>query len=159
MKGPKEKRKSNRYDTELKLYFSFAYDVRTKVEYQLLDKKNKKILSPKYPALSQNVSAEGLSFIAGRQLKEDDYLDLEVYLPAAAQPVRMEGEVRWSKIIARGKRDEESFQTGVVLKKVNGQSVQETIHFDKEYNVNWSIVLESILGKFKDIAKERHPGK
>lgn len=156
MNNPPEKRKYERYDTEVKLYFDIAFDVETKVKYQLLDKDHKKTLSRKYPALSKNVSAEGLSFVAAQPLKKGDYLNLEVYLPKATQPVRMEGEVCWSKSVAQGKQGADVFQTGVLLKKVNGQPVQETIHFDKEYNVNWSIALESILGQFKDIAKERY---
>lgn len=151
-----EKRKYERYDTEVKLYFDIAFDVETKVKYQLLDKNHKKTLSRKYPALSKNVSAEGLSFVAAQPLEKGDYLNLEVYLPKATQPVRMEGEVCWSKNVTQGKQGTGVFQTGVLLKKVNGRPVQETIHFDKEYNVNWSIALESVLGQFKDIAKERH---
>ena len=159
MNHPPEKRKYERYDTEIKLYFDLAFDVETKVKYQLLDKDHKKVLSRKYPALSKNVSAEGLSFVAAQPLKKGDYLNLEVYLPKATQPVRMEGEVCWSRNFAHGKQGGDAFQTGVLLKKVNGQPVQGTIYFDKEYNVNWSIALESVLGKFKDIAKERNSRK
>ena len=159
MNHPPEKRRYERYDTEIKLYFDLAFDVETKVRYQLLDKDHKKTLSKKYPALSKNISAEGLSFIAAQPLKKGDYLNLEIYLPKATRPVRMEGEVRWSKNAARGKQTAGAFQTGVLLKKVNGQPVHGTIHFDKEYNVNWSIALESVLGRFKDLAKERHSEK
>lgn len=149
-----EKRKYERYDTELKLYFDRAFEVETKVKYQLLDKQNDKPLSRKYAALSKNVSAEGLSFLASQQLKHGDYLHLEVYLPTATKPVHMEGEVRWSNPMAADKREGPMFQTGVLLKKVNGKMVDKTIHFDKEYCVNWSNVLESVLGNFKDLAKK-----
>ena len=63
MNQPPEKRKYERYDTELKLYFDRGFVVETKVKYQLLDKQNDKPISRKYAALSKNVSAEGLSFL------------------------------------------------------------------------------------------------
>lgn len=154
MNQPPEKRKYERYDTELKLYFEQSFAVETKVKYQLLDKKNDKPISRKYAALSKNVSAEGLSFLAAQQLKPGDYLNLEVYLPTATQPVRMEGEVRWSNPVAADKREGPMFQTGVLLQKANGEMVGKTVHFDKEYRLNWSNVLESILGNFKDLAKK-----
>ena len=149
-----EKRKYERYDTELKLYFDRSFEVETKVKYQLLDKQNDKPLSRKYAALSKNVSAEGLSFLASQQLNPGDYLHLEVYLPTATKPVHMEGEVRWSNPVAADKREGPMFQTGVLLTKVNGEAVDPTIHFDKKYQVSWSNVLESVLGHFKDLAKK-----
>ena len=149
-----EKRKYERYNTELKLYFDRSFEVETKVKYQLLDKQNDKPLSRKYAALSKNVSAEGLSFLASQQLNPGDYLHLEVYLPTATKPVHMEGEVRWSNPVAADKREGPMFQTGVLLTKVNGEAVDPTIHFDKKYQVSWSNVLESVLGHFKDLAKK-----
>jgi len=154
MDQPPEKRKYERYDTALKLYFDRGFEVETKVKYQLLDKQNDKPISRKYAALSKNVSAEGLSFLASQQLNPGDYLQLEVYLPTATKPVRMEGEVRWSNPMAADKREGPMFQTGVLLTKVNGEAVDPTIHFDKQYQVSWSNVLESVLGHFKDLAKK-----
>ena len=154
MDQPPEKRKYERYDTALKLYFDRGFEVETKVKYQLLDKQNDKPISRKYAALSKNVSAEGLSFLASQQLNPGDYLHLEVYLPTATKPVRMEGEVRWSNPMAADKREGPMFQTGVLLTKVNGEAVDPTIHFDKQYQVSWSNVLESVLGHFKDLAKK-----
>ncbi len=154
MNQPPEKRKYERYDTELKLYFDRGFEVKTRVKYQLLDKQNDKPLSRKYAALSKNVSAEGLSFLASQQLNPGDYLHLEVYLPTATKPVRMEGEVRWSNSVAADKREGPMFQTGVLLTKVNGETVDKTIHFDKKYQVSWSNVLESVLGNFKNLAKK-----
>ena len=154
MNQPPEKRKYERYDTELKLYFGQSFEVETKIKYQLLDKQNDKPISRKYAALSKNVSAEGLGFLAAQQLTPGDYLTLEVYLPTATQPVRMEGEVRWSNPVAADKDEGSMFQTGVLLKKVNGEIVNKTIHFDKAYHISWSNVLESILGSFKDLAKK-----
>ncbi len=154
MNQPPEKRKYERYDTELRIYFDRGFEVETKVKYQLLDKQREKPISRKHAALSKNVSAEGLGFIASQQLQKGDFLHLEIYLPTANQPVKMEGEVRWSNPVAGEKRQGPLFQTGVLLKKVNGEPVDKTLHFDKEYHINWSNVLESILGSFKDLAKK-----
>ncbi len=151
MNQPPEKRKYERYDAQVRLYFDLPFDVETKVKYQLLDKDHKKTISRKYAALSKNVSAEGVSFVSARPLKKGDYLNLEIYLPNTSEPVRMEGEVCWSKDV----HGDKNFQTGILLKTVNGKPVQETIHFDQEYKVNWSIVLDSILTKYKNIVKER----
>ena len=149
-----EKRKFERYDTELRIYFDRGFEVETKVKYQLLDKQKEKPISRKYAALSKNVSAQGLSFVSSQQLKPGDLLQIEVFLPTATQPVRMEGEVRWSNSVKSPKTQGPLFQTGVLLKTVNGQPVDKTLHFDKEYQVNWSNVLESVLGNFKDLAKK-----
>lgn len=146
-----EKRWYERYDTALKIYFDFAYDIKTKVKFQLIDRKKAKTLSPKYSALSKNVSAEGLCFASRKKLRKGDYLNLEVYLPSAVTPVRMQGEVRWSTAAAA--TDPGAYQTGVLLKTVNDESVPATIHYDKEYRLHWSVVLESVLGSFKNLIK------
>ncbi len=150
-----EKRRYERYDTALKIYFDFAYDIKTKVKFQLIDRKKAKTLSPKYSALSKNVSAEGLCFASRKKLQKGDYLNLEVYLPGAVTPVRMQGEVRWSLVMpaAADMTDPGAYQTGVLLMTVNGESVPETIHYDKEYRLHWSVVLESVLGSFKNVVK------
>ncbi|MBI5150781.1 MAG: PilZ domain-containing protein [Candidatus Omnitrophica bacterium] len=149
-----EKRQYERYDTELKVYFHHTYDIRTKVRFQLFDRLKKKAISQKYSALSKNVSAEGISFVSSHPPKKGDYLNLEVYLPTATQPVVMEGEVRWSRLIARDKEGK-VFQTGVLLKKVNNNPIHDTIYFDEEYHIHWSNVLESVLGKYKSLAKNK----
>ncbi len=149
-----ERRKYERYETDLKLYFSHILAGGTKVEYQLLDKAGERPISDKYPGLSKNVSAEGLSFVANQQLKKGDYLNLEIYLPTATEPVIMEGEVRWSQAIPQDKEAKPMFQTGVLLKKVNGEAVDKSIYFYHEYRLHWSNVLESLLDKFKNIAKK-----
>lgn len=154
-KTESERRKYERYDTELKVYFDFAYDLETKVKFQLLDKKKEKTLSKKYSALSRNVSAEGLCFIARRKLKKGDYLNLEIYLPSATEPVRMTGEVRWSRTAEDGGKEKDAYQTGVLLKTVEDKPIAQTIRYDQEYHVNWSIVLESVLGSFKDLIREK----
>lgn len=153
-KAKEEKRKYERYDTQLKVYFDFAYDLKTKVKFKVLDKK-KETPSRKYSGLSRNVSAEGLCFACRRKLRKGDFLDLEIYLPGAAVPVRMKGEVRWSQCVSDEQTKEKVYQTGVLLRTVEDKPVAGTIHYDKEYHVHWSIVLESVLGSFKDLARQQ----
>jgi len=149
-----ERRKFERYDTEVKIYFDVKYDLKTKVKFQFIDKIKHKIMSRKYSALSKNVSAEGLCFISGQQLKKDDTLHIEVYLPGQRDPIHMEGTVEWSKS-ASYLKVKDRFETGVRLKKVNGKDVTSSVYRDEEHHLVWSVVLESILGSFKIFAQKR----
>lgn len=153
--GP-DKRKHDRYDTEVKIFFHVNYAVETKVEYQVLvDQKAHKVLDKKYSALSRNVSAEGLSFSSNKQLSPGMFLHIEVYLPGSKAPVHMDGEVRWSAPSKTKPPQEPLFDTGVKLTKVNGMSVAETIHVDKTHHVVWSAVLDSVLGNFRILAAKK----
>ena len=158
-KDRNEQRKYTRYDTELKVYFDYAYDVETKVKYQLVDKYKGKILPKKYSAITHNVSAEGLSFTSRKQLKKDDYLSLEIYLPIAKTAVRMQGQVRWSHKTPASITTPDSndiYLTGIQLIMVNEKPVAKSIHYDNEYQVIWSDVLESIFGNFRSLAQKKH---
>jgi hypothetical protein len=148
-----EKRRHERREAQLEIRFDYKYDIETRVEYQLLQK-HKDGAPPKYYALSKNISAAGICFVSKHQLNEGDCLRLEVYVPYAAEPVLMEGEVRWSDAVSDQEMAKQTYQTGVLLTSVNGQSVAATIRYDKEYHVDWSIVLESVLGSFKDIVRK-----
>lgn len=145
-----EKRRHERREAQLEIRFDYKYDIETRVEYQLL-KKGQEPSPVKCYALSKNISASGICFVSKHQLKQGDCLRLEVYVPYAAEPVQMEGEVRWSDAVSDQEMAKQTYQTGVLLTSVNGQSVAESIRYDKEYHVDWSIVLESVLGSFKDI--------
>ena len=153
-KPKEERRKYERFDTEVKIYFHVDYDIETTVKFQVVDKKKAKASSPKYSALSKNVSAEGLCFTSEKELREYDILLLEVYLPDEKNPILMEGEVRWSQPISSNETNK--FNAGVKLITVNGRSVAESIYYDKANHVIWSIVLESILGSFKKFAQKIH---
>ena len=65
----------------------------------------------------------------------------------------MEGKVRWSKEILPEPAERYKFDRGVKLIVVEDKPVAKTIHYDKEYRVPWSIVLESVFGGFKKIAR------
>ena len=154
MKIDKERRKYYRYDTEMKIYFQVSYDIRTKVNFQVLDSTKKKGISTKHSGLSKNISAEGLSFVSKRKLELGDILLLEVYAPNVKIPVLMDGEVRWSHKIPQAPKHKDMFHTGVRLISVNGKSVADSIYYDQKYKVDWSIVLESVFGSFKEMVKQ-----
>ena len=151
----RDKRKYKRYNTEVKIYFDFAYDLETKVEFEVIKEDGTQKSHKKYLAVSKNISAEGLSFISYKSLREADLLYLELFLPSAKVPIHMKGEVKWCSPIeispssVSGKQEKQKYNVGIKLTHVDGQLVQESVHFDKEYEVNWSVVLESVFGSYK----------
>ena len=147
--GKNERRKYERFDTEIKIYFRVTYDIQTIVKFQVVDKQKDQASSRKYSALSKNVSVEGLAFVSGKELQKGDRLYLEVYLPGQKDPVEMNGEVCWSKVLPSGAKNKRQFETGVQLITVDGKSVAGTIHYDEAYKIVWSAALESILGNFR----------
>ena len=156
----KERRRFKRFKTKVEIYFDFAYDIETKVKFELLDQKGKEALSGKYPAVSQNVSVGGLCFACRRKVKQGDMLHLEVYLPGSRKPIHMKGEVEWCKPVVPSFEDRAakekvrgSFEVGVKLMFVNGKSVSESIYHDEMYNVDWSIVLETVFGSYGVLMK------
>lgn len=151
-----ERRKAERYRTEVEIYFDFAYDIETKVKFELIDRQKEKALSRKYSAVSRNVSIEGLCFVSRKKVEQGDLLHLEVYLPAASEPIHMKGEVKWCRPVPpspdaspEDKKIQCSFETGVKLMLVNGEPVHKSIHHDQAYGVDWSIVLESVFGSYR----------
>lgn len=152
MNRKNEQRKYERYDTQVKVYYFVTYDVETKVRFQLLDKAHRKN-SPQYTAVSKNVSAEGICFSSGKELHKGDCLFLEVLLPGSKTFIPMDGEVRWCR--KAGTKFRPKFDVGVKLIKVDSQSVEKSIYSDADYQVVWSIVLESILGNFRILEQKR----
>jgi len=150
------KRGNLRYETQAKVYFQFAYDVETKVKFQLFDLKHKKSESKKYSGSGKNISVEGLGFTSPKQLHQGDTLDLEVYLPEDNHPIHMQGEVRWSEKKSSRRFFHSDFETGVKLISIEGKPVQNSIRFDQAYQVYWSDVLESVLGKYRILSQKRH---
>ncbi len=159
-KSEKDKRKYARYDTDLKVFFQLNYDLATKVEFQIAAGPENKILSKKYLALSKNISAAGMCFISVYELKIGDILQLEVYLPQQENPIRMQGTVCWSRVLApSGQSGEVQFDTGIELSTVNEQAVLQSVHFDPEYRVIWSEVLESVFGSFRIFMQKQRNNK
>lgn len=145
----KERRHFERFDTDAQVHFRVTYEFKTKVRFQIVNDPHVKNNPPKYPALGQNVSAQGLCFISNRQLSEGDVLFLEVFVPGIREPLFMNGEVAWCRESSEHKGDEFRFAAGVKLIDVNGQPVDDSIHYDEENNITWSNVLESVFGSFR----------
>lgn len=148
-KSPKERRQFERFNTDAEIHFRVTYEFKTKVRFQIVNDPQVQNNPPKYPALGQNISAQGLCFISNRQLAQGDVLFIEVYVPGVKEPVFMNGEVAWCRQVSQRPEDEFRFSTGVRLIDVNGQSVDESIHYDEEHNLTWSNVLESVFGNFR----------
>lgn len=148
-----ERRKYFRYHTELKIDYQVNYDIRTKVKFQVLNIIKHKLGKKKYSGPSKNISVEGLCFVSNKELKKGNILFLEVYEPNTQAPIIMEGEVRWSQEIVQSEESEVKFYTGIKIISVNGQSVIDSISHDKDNDVDWSIVLETVFGNFKEMAR------
>jgi hypothetical protein len=162
----KDKRRYKRYNTEAKIYFDFAYDLETKVEFELIKEDKKPGSKKKYLAVSRNISAEGLCFVSHKNVQEGDLLYMEVYLPNAVEPIHMTGKVKWCDAVSESstyvlgdKKNKQMYHIGIILSHVNGESVHDSIHFDKEYGVNWSVVLESVFGSYKMLMGEKYKRK
>ena len=160
----KEKRKFKRYGTDVEIYFDFIYDLETKVEFELIDRKKEVPLSDKYSAVSRNVSVGGLCFASSKKVDQGDLLHLEVYLPGAKDPIHMKGQVEWCKPVFPSYEErlleemegQRVFETGVRLLSVKEQSVDESVHHDAVYDVDWSVVLESIFGNYRMLMEGRY---
>jgi len=153
----KERRKFERFETDVKVQFFVSFDIKTKVEFRIADKEGQQVSSQKYSAVSRNVSAEGLAFQSEKVLNPGDRLVLDVYVPASKEPIPMEGEVRWCQMnpSSLGGKKAEVYETGVKILKVENTDVTSSIVIDKAHNVVWSIVLESVFGNFKNLMLER----
>lgn len=143
----KERRKYSRYDTDMKISFKVKYDIKTKVKFRVINSQQIPD-TRKYSGVSKNISVEGLCFISTKKLEKGQRLSLEVYVSNMKEPVQMEGEVRWSQELPPQTKMKDMFHTGVQLISVKDKSVADSIHFDSEYKVMWSVVLESVFGNF-----------
>ena len=50
-----------------------------------------------FPAITKNISAEGLRFTSDQKLEKGSKIDFEIDLPNREKPVHFKGEVVWSK--------------------------------------------------------------
>ncbi len=152
-----ERRRHERFETDVKVQFYVSFDLQTKVDYQVKERPADPFSPTKYSAVSRNVSAEGLSFLSAKKLEPGNQLFMEVYVPSAKNPVRMEGEVRWCETIPAEERDEggEEYITGVRIATVENSLVEKSIIIDPYHKIIWSVVLESIFGNFKHLMLKR----
>ncbi len=91
------RRRYPRYSTDMDVYFKIRYDINIKVEFQVIESCQEGNISPKYFGLCTNVSVEGMLIVSKKHLVKNDILMLEVYDPVAKNPVKMEGQICWSK--------------------------------------------------------------
>ena len=148
----KEKRLYDRYETDVKIDFYVNFDIRTKIDFRVKDPQQQGKLSPqKYSAISNNISAEGLSFNSEKLLEKGDSLVLDVFIPSANQPISMEGMVRWCRKLPSTPERIQMFESGIKLVNVNGNSVEKSIFEDPSTHIVWSAVLESVFGNFKHL--------
>ena len=150
-----ERRQYERFETEARVYFYVAHDLKTKVQFQVIDLQKTKKESPKYQGISKNISAGGIGFVSEKKLGEGEVLYIEVYLPQKDDPIPMVGEVRWSKVSSLSRKTESLFETGVKLTRVAGKSVEESIYYDEPNKIVWSSVLESIFGTFRILQQQK----
>jgi len=147
-----ERRRYERYETELEIVFHHKYKLQTKVSFRLIRPESSGL--KKYKGITRDVSVEGLGFNSPKKLITGEILELELYLPEQKKPLRMNGEVRWSMLALSKKPEAYKYDTGVRLLTIGRKKVIDTVRFDKEYGVYWSAVLDSIFGNFKIIAKK-----
>ena len=140
-----ERRRSERYFSDLKVYFDTPYKINTKIEI-LPDFKVKE----KVDGLTQNVSTEGLCFISDKSFKEGDGAHVILHVPRIRKLAKLEAEVRWCR---RSAEEEEKtigdFVTGVRVVMLNGESVFQSIHFNRYRQREWSNLLEQVFGDQK----------
>ena len=147
-------RRHDRYDTEVKIHFYVPYDLKTKINFQYKKPPADTSASKSFSGVTKNISAGGLCFVSDYKLERGDYLLIDLFLPNEANPIAMEGEVKWSK----AKEDGINFLTGVQIMKVSGKPVEESIYFDQDHQVIWSAVLDQVLGNFAILHKKIYPG-
>lgn len=155
--GDSNKRSSERFDKEARTFFYFHYDLKTKLNVEnIIQKEDPAATFPqKYPACSKNVSAEGLCFTSFHRLHGGDALHLDMFIDEDVEPIHMEGEVRWCQASFPGYEKIGLFDTGVRLLSIEGKPVPESIHFDEQYKIIWSEVLDTILGNIREMARHK----
>ncbi len=146
--GPQDKRKFDRVPIGTDVFFQLSFEVKTQVNFQIVDRDLNRPLSRKYLALSKNVSIEGLCFSSLKKLEEGELLVIEIVSPASKQPVRMKGLVRWSRKLTPPEFDDNKFDTGVKIIEISGRPLDATYTRDAEKKVVWSGVLEAVMGNF-----------
>ncbi|MBL7132359.1 MAG: PilZ domain-containing protein [Candidatus Omnitrophica bacterium] len=88
-------------------------DIATKINFQVKEKVKEKTSPKSLPAISKNLSVEGICFNSEKELTPGTGLQLQMFIPSQAEPLLLEGEVKWSgPIQGKGKT---MFATGVQL--------------------------------------------
>lgn len=147
-------RKFPRFDTDVRVSFKVAYDFRTKVDFQIHNNGKEHGQEFTYIGFSKNISVNGLCFESAKELKPGDYLWIEMHLPKHSNVIYMEGEVRWSSLLAVSPNAPRQYVAGVLIKKADGVGIDDTVYFDETYKVSWSHLLERVLGSFAKLNRK-----
>lgn len=144
-----------RFDSSAKVSFKVSYQFRTEVNFKIADPKPKDPNSS-FIGFSQNISVNGLCFESPKELTPGDKLWIELHLPKQTHMICMEGDVRWCRLAAVTANAPKQFLSGVLITKVNGKPVQDTIYQDEQYHVAWSQLLNDVLGEFARICRQKN---
>jgi hypothetical protein len=147
-------RKYPRFETDAKVSFRAPYDFRAEVDFKL-QRESASAHDHPYIGFSKDISVNGLCFESPKELKTGDRLWIELHLPKSNGIIYMEGEVRWSKPVSVAQGSPSQYLTGVVVGKVDGSQVEDTVYFDEQYKVMWSQLLESVLGGFAKLHRNK----
>jgi hypothetical protein len=140
-------RKYPRFDTDIRISFSLPYDFRTKIGFKV-DSDHDATQKNVYSGFSKNISVNGLCFESSKELSPGDKLWIEMHIPNNPEVVYLEGEARWSRLISVVPNAPHVYATGLIVHKVDGAPVDDTVYFDDTYKVMWSQLLERVLGSF-----------
>ena len=88
------------------------FDMETKINLFIQEKGHG--VTHKIPAVNKNVCLEGVCFLSNQRLEQGTIVKLEIFLPSQPDPLRLEGEVRWSRFSEK-KDGKDLFETGVKL--------------------------------------------
>ena len=90
------------------------FDVKATVDFLVRGKGRAASSGQKGSGVATDVSADGISFVSDTRLEPGSTLRLDLHLPGHAQPLRLEGELKWCA--PHGQQDgAQMFRTGVKL--------------------------------------------
>jgi hypothetical protein len=75
--------------------------------------------------VTRNVSSGGVCLIAYEEVKQDDILDLSIFLPEEKEPMKIRGRVAWVKEFSIGEDPEvgKRYDAGVEFIEVNDEKL------------------------------------
>ncbi|MFH0753128.1 MAG: PilZ domain-containing protein [Candidatus Omnitrophota bacterium] len=148
------KRKFPRYETDAKIHFRIPYDFKAEVDFKI-DEEVAEGREKNYIGFSSNISVQGLAFETVKRLECGDFLWIDLHIPKSKNIVFMQGEVCWCCPVAVPMDGKPAFHVGVRITKVDGVDVDQTVYFDKSYGVQWSELLERVLGGFCKVSRKK----
>jgi len=152
---PNENRLQKRFDASVNIQFSFTYDLDAEIRYQKLNEAQSGNEFSKHRGKSKNISSKGICVKTPVMLNKGDKLLLEILMPGVDSDFVMQGEVRWSAQKHNHQDIDLPFEAGIEIQTVKGVPVSDTIYFDEDYHVYWSVFLESVLGNYRKYVQQR----